>query len=324
MSAGTVSQAKAASMPPISVNRRVRFYEVRAEDGQRVAQIDYEKHFFDVVAGLPEEMAEHWSSGTGLRARGRTYLPPESTGPKPRVPLVIVDRVHRMPEFKYVRGGIYSDHAFDDPDKEFAEPKFLAFFERNVVATFTSGLRMPVVEACLNTWRARAHLPPVAFVHVVDFERLERLRRIDEVGRLTITLPSEVAGAIYRERDTPIAQLFRSRSPRQSVVTLSLDVDLSDEVGSQELKDELAFLLEDDEVYERIASNSASVVEATYYEEDSSRPTSHNFLGQALAVSVRVDVPEPEKGPEPHHASEALAAAYQRRAEAIASVVGQV
>ncbi len=34
---------------------------------------------------------------------------------------------------------------------EFAEPKFLAFFERNVVASFVSSLRINVAEACLST-----------------------------------------------------------------------------------------------------------------------------------------------------------------------------
>ncbi len=132
------------------VTRRVRFYEVRAEDGSRIAEVqDLERHFFDVVASLPPDAPEHWRSDRGLRVRGQVYRP--ETRATARVPLITIDKVHREPPFRYVRRGEYSDHAFLDDVTEFAEPKFLAFFERNVVASFVSSLRINVAEACLST-----------------------------------------------------------------------------------------------------------------------------------------------------------------------------
>ncbi len=311
---------------PITVTKRVQFFEIRAENGQRLAQIDYDRHFFDVVEGLSKDAPTHWENERGVRTRGRRYLPDldSSAQVRPRVPLLILDRVHREPAFKYHRRGDYTDHSFHDDDQEFAEPKFLAFFPRNVLATFQGGLRMPMVQACLNTWRSREGLAPVMFEPVIDFERLERLRSVHTVARLQVKLPARLAAEVYRERDTPLARMFKTQDHRQAVVSLSLDMDPADEVGMEELREELAFLVEDDDLYAEVSRSADSVVEATYYEEDSGRARSHNFLGQVLGVSVSVDIPEPEKGPEAHHASEALARAYERRREAVTAVVPEV
>ncbi len=216
------------------VSRRVRFYEIRAESGSRLRQIDYEKHFFDPIAQLPKAAPQHWESETGLRIRGRVYR--QTPGPKPRQDLVILDRVHRQPTFKYVHQGTYSDHAFDQDDKEFAEPKFLAFFERNILGTFTSGVRMPAVGAALNTWRAKYDLAPIALEPVTDIDRLLHLQeaRGGAVARLEVALPADAAGRVYRNRQTPVASFMRSRAMRDGMVT-TLSVDPADSGATGEL-----------------------------------------------------------------------------------------
>ncbi len=67
------------------VNRRVRFYEIRGEDGTRLAEVkDLERHFYAPVATLDQDALEHWQGESGTRARGRVYR--ASTGEPPRRP----------------------------------------------------------------------------------------------------------------------------------------------------------------------------------------------------------------------------------------------
>lgn len=310
----------------LSVSKRVQFYEIRGENLERLKQLDYASEFFDVIDVLPTGAPDHWENERGVRARGRRYQPGDEAGTqqRERVPLLVIDRVHREPAFKYHQRGQYSDHRFVDEEQEFAEPKFLAFFERNVVATFQGGLRMPMVQACLNTWRAAQNRASIVFEPVIDFERLQRMQTVDSVARLRVAMPADMAAELYKQRQTPIARMLKTQANRQAIVSLNLEIDPADEEGMEEMREELAFLLEDDDTYATLSRSSDTAVEATYYEEDSGRARSHNFLGQVLGVSVRVDIPEPEKGPEAHHASEALAKAYARRQEVLASVVPPV
>ncbi|SNR35722.1 hypothetical protein SAMN06272737_1048 [Blastococcus mobilis] len=301
-------------------SRRVRFYEILSDDGQRLQPVDLERHFFDVVASLPDNATEHWQNEYGLRVRGRVYRAPEGAGARARNDLIVLDRVHREPNFNYVQGGTYSEHRFPDPDTEFAEPKFLAFFERNLVATFTSGLRMTAVEACLNTWRAARSLAPIQFVPVVDTDRLTHMAKADSVGKLWLQLPADVARRIYDQRGTTLGRFLRSRAQREGRVGVELQIDISDRDASDELRDELAFLMEDD-VFSEIVDQEDTQVVATYYTEDSKAPHSHNFLGQALAITVQVEVPEPELGPQLWSASEALVEAFNRRRDRLVQVV---
>lgn len=105
-------------------SRRVRFYEILSDTGERLQPIDLEKHFFDVVASLPGDAAEHWRNEYGLRARGRVWRTPVGAGARPRTDLIVIDRVHREPNFNYVSpGGNYSEHKFPDENTEFAEPR---------------------------------------------------------------------------------------------------------------------------------------------------------------------------------------------------------
>ncbi len=231
--------------------------------------------------------------------------------------------MHREPPFSCVRQGQYSDHQFPDPDTQFAEPKFLAFFERNVVATFTSGLRMNVVEASLNTWRSAVGLGAISLHAVTDVDRLSKLAAAEAVDRIDITLPAEVAREVYRNRGTSLATFMRSRAVRDGMISVSLAVDAGDPQATDELLDELRFLVQDDERYAAVAGATRSTVRATYYSEESGRGRSHSFLGQELAMSVTVDIDEPERGPLPHVASEALVHAHDRKRDALHLVLGQ-
>lgn len=297
----------------------VRFYEIMNEAGDRLAPVDPEEHFLSVVADLPPVAREHWHNGLGLRVRGGVYR--QTPGSKPRTDLVVLDRVHREPAFRYVLpGGGYRDHQFEDDETEFAEPKYLAFFERNIVAAFTTGIRMPSVEACLNTWRAAKGMQPIILSPVVDADRLQRLSEVDRVGILQVQLPSEVAREIYKARGTPLAGFFRDRAKREGRVMVSLRIDPGNDEASSELLDELDFLLQED-TYQRVAAAEDSQVEASFFTEGSNRSRHHNFLGQPLAISVKIEVPEPESGPQPAHASEALVSAFAKRQERLFQVV---
>lgn len=301
-------------------SRRVRFYEIQSDDLERLQPIDAEKHFFTVVDALQPDAAEHWQNDTGLRVRGRLYRATTGAGARPRQDLLVLDRVHREPTFNYVRGGQYSDHSFPDPDAEFAEPKFLAFFERNLVATFTSGLRMLAVEAAINTWRSQHSLAPITFVPVIDLDRLTKLAEADTVGKLSVQLPAEVARRVYGQRSSTLGQFIRSRAEREGRISVELEIDVSDRAAGDELRDELAFLMQDD-VYSELVDRESTGVTATYYTADSRAPRSHNFLGQMLAITVRVQVPEPELGPQPWNASEALVEAFtKKRAQLLQTV----
>ncbi len=303
------------------VQRRVRFYEVRGENGERLQEVrDLEQHFYDVVSTLPKSAREHWQSASGLRVRGRVYRP--DLGATARVPLVIIDRVHREPQFGYVTGGSYRDHAFDDADTEFAEPKFVAFFERNIAATFTAGVRISVVEAALTTWRVAQGLQPVTLQPITDTDRLAKLLEVRGVGRLAVSMPADVARSVYRNRRSSMADFFRSRGAREGQISVTLNVDVADLTGTDELLDELQFLVQDDETYAAVAGAERAEITATYYGEQGGR-RSEDFLGQELAHSVSVPIDEPEAGPQPHVASEALHRAYEKKRDVLHRVLGQ-
>lgn len=306
-------------MPPKvpSVQRLVKFHEIRNEAGQRVKQIDYQQDFFDVVRQLPSDQAQHYQGENGLRVRGRTYN--AQVGDKPQVDLLILDRVHREPPFKYVLNGTYKDHEFSSDEEEFAEPKFLAFFERNIVASFTSGISLAKTEACLNTWRSAHGLAPITLFQVADADRLVHLNRIDKVQRIKVQLPVTLAAEIYRDRHTSLAAMMRSR--KSGMVAVTLTVDVEDSESEQENQDELRFLTEDEVRYLQVRSSEDAIVEGTYFEQGSGRPHAHDFLGQLVSLSVPVSVPEPERGPEPRHASVALAEAFRRKQEPLFRIV---
>lgn len=301
-------------------SRMVRFFEIKSEAQERLAEVDVKSHFFDVVSRLPQSARDHWQSGqSGSRVRGRVYRATEAS--KKRCDLIVLDRVHREPGFAYVRNGAYSPHSFAEPDQDFAEPKFLAFFEHNIVATFAGGLPMERVEAALNTWRVKDSLAPIVLEPMIDTDRLAQLSKVNSVGMLSVTLPSHTASQVYKNRKTSVAQFFRSRAVRDGKVTVTLSVDAGDQQASDELRNELSFLLEDD-TYAIVTSDPSSKVEASFLTEDSARRRHHNFLGQSLTISVRVDVPEPEAGPRPEHASEALTLAFSKRRERLLQIVG--
>lgn len=161
---------------------------------------------------------------------------------------------------------------------------------------------------------------PIILNPVVDVDRLQRLAEVDRVGVLQVTLPAEVAREIYGNRKTPIAGFFRDRAKREGRVSVSLRIDPGNDEASSELLDELGFLLQED-VYEQVALAEDTDVQASFYSEGSNRPRHHNFLGQPLAISVKVDVPEPEAGPQPAHASEALISAFSKRKDRLFQVV---
>ncbi len=307
-------------MPKVS--RPVRFYEVRDDAGNALAEItDLEEHFFDVVASLDPKAPMHWQGDSGVRTRGRVFR--ATPGAKPTVDMVIVDKVHREPPFSYWRsGGNYDEHAFPDPDTQFAEPKFLAFFEKNLVATFTAGLRIEVAEASLNVWRVEEGLAPISLRPVIDLERVQRLASAHTVQSIDLDLPADMAREIYRDRNTPLATFLRSQAVRNGQIGVRLSLDVEDPGNGMELLEELKFLVEEEERYVRVAGAERATVRATYRTEDGSRPRSHDFLGQALGMSVTVDIAEPELGPQPHVASEALMRAFTKKRDTLVSVTG--
>ena len=310
---GTQSVAKA--------RRSVKFYEVRNAAGERVKAFDWDVQINDVIAGLAPTAKHHWDNGIGLRVRGRRYLPAEGTSD--RVPLVILDHVFREPNFTYVKDGLYSEHTWSD-DREFAEPKFLALFSNNVLATFTSGIRIPSVAAALNSWRATSGLEPLTIFAVTDLDRLKQLANARVVQRLKVRLPANIARLVYADRTGSIATFFRNRSQREGMVEIELKVNAADQAASSELRDELAFLLETEDTYTSIIGSPDSEVSATYLAEEGTRSHSHDFLGEKLGVTVQVDIDEPEKGPQPASASVGLAMAYRKKREMIDRVVPPV
>ncbi len=305
------------------VGRTVKFYEIRDDNGDRLAEInDYGPEFFDVVADLNKDAPMHWQSADGMRTRGRVHR--TTPGGKPSVDLVIIDRVHREPRFSYWHRDGYRAHAFEDEETQFAEPKFLAFFEKNIIASFTQGVRIEVAEACLNVWRVEAGLGPIQLAPVIDIERLQRLAAADTVQSFDVEMPADMAHQIYRDRNSPLATFMRSGLVRSGQIGVRLALDIDDPGNGQELLEELRFLIEEDERYARVAGAERATVRATYRENEGGRPRSHNFLGQALAMTVQVDIAEPEEGPQPHVASEALARAFGKKRAAVFSVVGEV
>ncbi len=155
---------------------------------------------------------------------------------------------------------------------------------------------------------------------VVDTDRLARLAEADVVGKLNVQLPAEIARRIYGDRHTTMGRFFRSQAKREGRIALELQIDIRDQDASDELRDELSFLMEDD-VYSEIVDAENTQVAATYYTADSRAPKSHDFLGQILAITVQVQVPEPELGPQPWNASESLVDAFTKRRDRLVQVV---
>ncbi len=165
-------------------------------------------------------------------------------------------------------------------------------------------------------------LAPITLQPVTDFDRLAQPAEADRIERLEVSLPTDIARRVYGSRQSSVGEFFRSQSSRGNG-TISIEVAVERGGADGDLRDELRFLVEDDDVYSAVSSAEEAKVQATYYAQDGGRPRSQSFLGQVLAMTVQVEIAEPERGPQNHVASEALTRAFNSKRDALLRVLGQ-
>ncbi|MBN9099349.1 MAG: hypothetical protein J0I49_14730 [Pseudonocardia sp.] len=293
----------------------VRFYEILDKNGQQFPDLDIER-LLDTVAAIPNEDA--YVKLAKMELLGSTHAP-QGAGRAPQCPMIVLDRITREVRMRIENQREYRPLELGDGDT-IAEPTHVGMFPRNVVGILRQSGQAPGPASFREFLNASDLLEEeVTVVPLADRNAVRALSNVGRLTKLNIQLDSESATNVLGPSRflNDAFELFRHNLGR---VDVEIIVKMSHK-GPAETSDRL--LEEIRALQESGALASTEKAEITYRRLEDGRSDSYDFLTEAVAQSVDVEVDEDRLGPSNPRASESIMDAYEKQYEDIMSALNR-
>jgi len=293
------SRALEAAMP----ERQVRFYELLDRDGAQFPDLNVET-VLDAVDAIPDSDA--YVQIARMELLGTTYRPPSGSGRAPMCPMIVLDRITREVRMRIENNRRYRPLELGENDT-IAEPTHYGLFPRNVIGILRASGNAPgpaSIRDFLNT--AELLDEEVTIKPLVDLNALRALGNMERITRLDVELDSGTTAEVLG-RDSMLAELLGIYRRRLGGVTVEIGVKIDPKgtgEASEVVHDELERLVRGEGI------RYVDRAKVKYRRMEDGRADSFDFLNEAVAHSVEVDIDDATNGPNDRSASEGIAHAY--------------
>ncbi|SFU10122.1 hypothetical protein SAMN05660657_05687 [Geodermatophilus amargosae] len=284
--------------------RTVRFFEITDVHGHRLpADLPFEA-IRNAVNDVAEDKA-YVSVGNTMEVLGSTYEAPTS-GPRPTVPLITLDRITRDVRLRIERRRNYRPLVLGQ-DETWAEPTFFSLFPRNVLAVLRNSGSAPGVASFRDYINHLEILDgAIGVTPLADRNAVRAIADVDTLTKLTVAIGADVSPDDFD--GTPlIADVLRQARTRLGAVGFEFTVKLATQ-GQAEASD-----IAVDELRQLVEGNGLAHVtkaQMTYRRLEDHRADTYNFIQEAVTTGVVVELVDQTVQPTLRSASEATAKAY--------------
>jgi len=295
--------------------RTVRFYEIVNKHKEKLPN---ELPFDDLrseIEALPDVKA--YVTVARMELLGSTYAPGSGAGARRGVPLIALDRITRDVRMRIERRRNYRPLLLEQ-DETLAEPTFYSIFEGNVLGVMRNGGRAPGPASfrdyinTLGLCTGEIEIAPLA-----DRNVLRALREVDTLTKLDIAVGPDVTADVFGQSDLIAGAIHYMR---QGLGHVGIEVIIRMSAKESNEASEIAR-----EQVERVVRSGAmdyvDKAEISYRRLEDGKAACYDFISQAVATSVDVELEERTGQPTEPSAAEAMAEAYDTLYEDIRSAL---
>jgi hypothetical protein len=296
--------------------RTVRFYLLTDEHRQVLPNdLDFDA-VLDAVEALPDPDA--YVQLERIEVLGSTHRP-AGAGAKAQVPLLSLDRITRDVRLRIERRRNYRPLALA-ADETLAEPTFYSILPRNVLAVMRNSGEAPG-PASLRDYLNELELldPPVGVLPLADVNAVRRLNEVDRLTKVDIAVGPDVAATLLYGSPT-IAEAVRTVRQRAGRVKIELIISMTKASAA-----ESETLLGEINALERSgALGEVERAKISYRRLEDGVADTYDFLNEAVAQAVEVDLEDANDVPTELSSSQAIARAYNEQYDDIMSALNAI
>lgn len=294
----------------------VRFFELLTKGEQQFADLDIER-LLDLVSNLPDK--EAYVQLARMELLGSIYSP-QGAPPAPQTPMIVLDRITREIRMRIERGRQYRALELEDGDTV-AEPTHIGLFPGNVVGIMRQSGQSPTPSSFrdfLNQIDAFSG-EDVVIRPLVDYNALRALRDVDKMTQINLELDAATARAVGGTTRY-LADALTTLSQSLPGVSVELALKFSPR-GPEETSDRALETVRD--LVKADAFTNAQRANMKYRRIDDHKAASFDFIAEAVAQEVEVEVDDLRGGPNNARASEGIMKAYLDQFEDIQSALNR-
>lgn len=298
----------------MSAQRTVRFYEIVTEANERFPnQFPYEE-LLETVIDLPDETA--YVNVGRMEILGSVYHP-SSSGARPAVPIFMLDRITRDVRLRIERQRNYRPLILD-PEETLAEPTFYAIFDNNVLAVMRNSGSAPGA-ASFREYINKLELMDgdISIEPLVDRNGLRALTDVETLTKLTIRVGPDVNADVFGRSRTIVGAISEIRNNLGSV-----GIEVGIRIARKGQADVAETAMQDvNELFRSQAFGYMDKAEIGYRSIEDGRARTHDFLQEAVATSISVELSDQTSQPTELSVAQAMWAVHDDLYEDIQSAL---
>lgn len=284
--------------------RTVRFYRIVDQNRQAFPNLFPFDDLRNAVRDLND--IEAYIRVGRMELLGSSYDSPIGAGRRPQVALLALDRITRDVHLRIERRRNYRPLQLA-ADETLAEPTFYSVFDQNVLGVMRNSGTAPGPASFRDYINAGSFFTDP--IDVVPLSDANSLRALGEVGTLTkfdFAVGPDVTADVF-EQAPLVARVLRHFREQLGNVAVEVVVKISP-VGQSSASDSAL-----QQVQNVVTSDAVGFVDRakiTYRRLEDGKADTYDFINEAVAMPIEVDVESSTNQPTERSASEALAAAY--------------
>lgn len=298
----------------MTAQRTIRFYELVNSNNERYPKDFPFKELLEEIRDLNDE--EAYVSVGRMEVLGSVYDPPKS-GSVPSVSLFMLDRITRDVRLRIERRRNYRPLVLD-PDETLAEPTFYSIFDRNVVGVMRNSGSAPGPASFRDYINSLGLVDGGVNVEpLVDRNGLRALLDVDKLTKLSIQVGPDVNSDIFGRSTVLFGAI---REVRRNLGSVGIELSLRIAPKGQAEASEVA-LEEVKDIFTSDAYGYLDKAEIRYRSIEDGRARSHDFLQEAVAISVPVELSDQTSQPTEVSVAHEMSAAYEELHDDILSAL---
>jgi hypothetical protein len=230
--------------------------------------------------------------------------------------MIIVDRITRDVRMRIEHGRRYRALELDEGDT-IAEPTHVGLFERNVVGIMRQTGQSPGPASLRDFLNYAVFDEEMTIRPLVDRDALRALAGVGKLTRINLELDADTAAEVGGPANF-LADAIRTFKQNLPGVSVELALKFSPN-GPEDTSDRALGMVR--QLFTRNALGSAQRANIKYRRIEDDRSDSFDFLAQAVAQEVEVEIDSAGGGPSNARVSEAIREAYDKQYEDILSAL---
>lgn len=282
--------------------RTVRFFEITDEHGQRLpGDLPFADMLTEVDAVTDDDA--YIDVGSSMEVLGSTYRP-SSSGPRPAVPLLALDRITRDVRLRIERRRNYRPLQLLE-DETLAEPSFFSILPRNVLAMLRNSGSAPGVVSFRDYINQLGILDAkIGIAPLVDRNAARALADVGTLTRLTVAVGADANPEDF-DGSPMIAAVIRDARRRLGAIGFEFTVKIAPK-GQHEASDNAV------EEIRQLATDPRAIISATkaqiaYRRLENGRADTYDFINEAVTQAADVDLEPETSQPTERSVAEAIA-----------------